>query len=82
MMTTTMEVETGQRWLSFGRYRFNPDSGELLRDGRRLVLQPQPARLLALLVGQAGEVTNALARFARDGSGSFPCVTTTGSSIS
>ena len=57
-MTTTMEVETGQRWLSFGRYRFNPDSGELLRDGRRLVLQPQPARLLALLVGQAGEVVS------------------------
>ena len=56
MISITMAVETDQRWLCFERYRFNPVSGELQRDGRRLVLQPQPARLLALLVGQAGEV--------------------------
>lgn len=58
MISTVMGAETDQRWVSFGRFRFNPVSGELLRDGRRLLLQPQPARLLALLVGRAGEVVS------------------------
>jgi DNA-binding winged helix-turn-helix (wHTH) protein/TolB-like protein len=41
---------------SFGLFEFDADSGELTRDGRPVRLQPQPARVLAILVARAGEV--------------------------
>jgi len=41
---------------SFGVFRFDGASLELTRDGRRVSLEPQPARALALLVSRAGEV--------------------------
>jgi DNA-binding winged helix-turn-helix (wHTH) protein/tetratricopeptide (TPR) repeat protein len=40
----------------FGDFEFDPKSGELSRRGRRLPLQPQPARVLARLVERAGEM--------------------------
>jgi DNA-binding winged helix-turn-helix (wHTH) protein len=40
----------------FGPFRLCRDSGELFRDGTRVSIQTQPARLLALLVTHAGEV--------------------------
>lgn len=41
---------------SFGVFRFDGASLELTREGRRVALEPQPARALALLVSRAGEV--------------------------
>lgn len=40
----------------FGRFEFAPRSGDLVSGGRRIPLQPQPARLLALLLSRAGEL--------------------------
>jgi TolB-like protein/DNA-binding winged helix-turn-helix (wHTH) protein len=40
----------------FGRFRFDAASGELWMDGIRVPLQPQPSRLLALLLAKPGEV--------------------------
>lgn len=40
----------------FGLFDFNPDTGELLREGRTVRLQAQPARLLALLIAARGEI--------------------------
>ncbi|HTF62967.1 MAG TPA: transcriptional regulator, partial [Edaphobacter sp.] len=40
----------------FGPFEFRPDRGKLRKFGRPLKLQPQPARLLALLINNAGEV--------------------------
>ena len=40
----------------FGRFVFDAASGELAHDGRRVRLQRQPARLLALLLAAPGEV--------------------------
>ena len=42
--------------IAFGEFAFDPAAGELWQDGRRVALQPQPARLLALLVARPGEV--------------------------
>jgi DNA-binding winged helix-turn-helix (wHTH) protein/TolB-like protein len=42
--------------LSFGDFTFDPASGELARDGRRVRLQRQPSRLLELLIARRGEV--------------------------
>lgn len=42
--------------LRFGPFEFRPETGELLRDGTRVGLQPQPARLLALLLARPGEL--------------------------
>lgn len=36
--------------LRFGRFDFDPDTGALSKDGRRVKLKPQAARVLALLV--------------------------------
>ena len=42
--------------MTFASFRFDPDSGELRTEGgRQVFLQPQPARLLALLLRRAGE---------------------------
>src|SRR3954470_14282204 len=40
----------------FGLFEFNPDTGELLREGRTVRLQAQPTKLLALLIAARGEV--------------------------
>lgn len=41
---------------SFSTFAFDAASLELTRDGRRVSLEPQPARALAVLVSRAGEV--------------------------
>ena len=43
---------------SFGLFQFNPESGELLRGGRPVPIEPQPAKALALLVTRAGEIVS------------------------
>ncbi|MGE0812226.1 MAG: winged helix-turn-helix domain-containing protein [Vicinamibacterales bacterium] len=40
----------------FSTFSFAPDSLELWRDGRRVAVEPQPARALALLLSRAGEI--------------------------
>ena len=42
----------------FGDFELDAQSGTLLRQGRRVRLQPQPLRVLALLVERAGEVVS------------------------
>lgn len=42
--------------IAFDRFRFDSTTGELWRDGARVPLQPQPARLLELLLARGGEV--------------------------
>jgi DNA-binding winged helix-turn-helix (wHTH) protein len=42
--------------VSFGEYELDCRSGELRRNGTLLKLQPQPAKILAILVGRAGEL--------------------------
>lgn len=45
----------GERWC-FGEFELELDTGELRRNGERVPLQPQPARVLQLLAGRAGTV--------------------------
>ena len=40
----------------FGPFELDSSTGELFRDGESLTLQPQPARILYLLVSRAGEL--------------------------
>ena len=40
----------------FGVFEFDADTSELRRDGVSVRLQPQPARVLALLLARAGEL--------------------------
>jgi len=42
--------------IAFDRFEFDPATGELWREGTRVPLQPQPSRLLALLLARPGEV--------------------------
>jgi DNA-binding winged helix-turn-helix (wHTH) protein/TolB-like protein len=42
--------------IHFGLFQFDPATGELSREGVPIRLQPQPARVLSLLVEQAGDV--------------------------
>ena len=42
--------------IRFGLFDLDPASGDLRREGRPVRLQPQPARVLALLVSRPGEV--------------------------
>ncbi|MEM7479932.1 MAG: winged helix-turn-helix domain-containing protein [Acidobacteriota bacterium] len=42
----------------FGLFEFDIESGELRRDGHRVRLQPQPAKLLAILLESAGTVVS------------------------
>ncbi len=42
----------------FGLFQFNPESGELLREGRPVRLQAQPAKLLGLLIAARGELVS------------------------
>lgn len=47
-----------QSSVRFGRFAFDPASGELTMDGRTVRLQRQPSRLLELLVARPGEVVS------------------------
>ena len=40
----------------FGLFEFDPAAGTLAREGRPIRIQPQPARVLGLLVERAGDV--------------------------
>jgi len=42
----------------FGVFAFNPSTGELRRDGIQVKLQPQPAKVLAILTARPGEVVS------------------------
>jgi len=42
----------------FGNFELDATSGTLLRDGRRIRIQPQPLRVLAFLVDHAGQVVS------------------------
>jgi DNA-binding winged helix-turn-helix (wHTH) protein/TolB-like protein len=42
----------------FGLFQFDPATGELSREGTPIRLQPQPARVLALLVERPGEIVS------------------------
>jgi DNA-binding winged helix-turn-helix (wHTH) protein/TolB-like protein len=46
------------RQFRFGQFVFDGDSGALTREGVRRRLQPQPARVLALLLERAGELVS------------------------
>jgi len=47
---------TGPRVLQFGTFRFHAATAELSRRGVRLRLQPQPARMLHLLLSKPGQL--------------------------
>jgi DNA-binding winged helix-turn-helix (wHTH) protein/Tol biopolymer transport system component len=49
-----MDAQTGRR--RFGRFELDRRTGNLLKDGKRIRLQPQPSRVLAILVDRAGDV--------------------------
>ena len=42
--------------IRFGSFELDPETGELSKSGRRLRLQDQPAKLLVLLAGRAGQL--------------------------
>jgi DNA-binding winged helix-turn-helix (wHTH) protein/TolB-like protein len=42
--------------LRFGGFEFHPESGELIAEGQRTRLEPQPAKVLFLLASRPGEV--------------------------
>jgi DNA-binding winged helix-turn-helix (wHTH) protein len=44
--------------LSFGLFEFDPEAGLLFREGRPVRLQPQPARVLAILLASPGVVVS------------------------
>lgn len=44
--------------MSFGEFQFDLRSGELSRNGALVKLQPQPAKILGLLVAHAGQVVS------------------------
>jgi DNA-binding winged helix-turn-helix (wHTH) protein len=52
-----MEGDSASR-LVFGPFELRTESGELFRDGVRIRLQPQPARLLELLARRSGEIVS------------------------
>ena len=51
-----MAIPTKPNIVSFGAYEFNPDSGELRREGMRVRLEGQPLAILEVLVERPGEV--------------------------
>src|SRR5258705_6506885 len=52
------QLATPRRILCFGSFEVDLASGELRRQGRKIGLQDQPFRLLALLLERAGEVVS------------------------
>jgi TolB-like protein/DNA-binding winged helix-turn-helix (wHTH) protein len=51
-----LATPTTSQEIRFGEYLMDLRTGELRRDGSVLRLQPQPAKVLAILVGRAGQV--------------------------
>ena len=49
-----METSSGSRRLRFGQFELDRDARELLRDGRPVRIQPQPLRVLEILLMRAG----------------------------
>jgi Tol biopolymer transport system component/DNA-binding winged helix-turn-helix (wHTH) protein len=49
-------AETVRPLLGFATFELDPATGELTRNGRRVALQDQPARVLCLLVSRAGQL--------------------------
>lgn len=49
-----MDIATGSESIHFGNFALLISAGELRMDGRRVKLQPQPFKLLCLLVRRAG----------------------------
>ena len=47
---------TRPRLQGFGRFRFDPDTGELWRDGHAVRLAPKPAKVLGVLLDADGEL--------------------------
>lgn len=47
---------SSSRFVRFGSFALDLQNEDLLRDGARLKLQPQPAKVLAVLVSRAGEL--------------------------
>src|SRR5882757_2319840 len=48
----------GNGRLRFGDFEFDSVSGKLLRGGRTVKIQPQPLRVLAVLLERAGEIVS------------------------
>jgi DNA-binding winged helix-turn-helix (wHTH) protein len=53
-----MQTATPDRRLRFAQFELNLDARELLRDGRPVRIQPQPLRVLEILVVQAGTLVS------------------------
>jgi adenylate cyclase len=51
-----MSPSEQKRVFRFGDYSFDPQTGELLKDGRRLKIQGQPVAILAMLLERPGEI--------------------------
>lgn len=49
-----MDIQTAHQRFRFGEFELDPEAGELRRNGRKLKLQPQPFKLLLLLVRRPG----------------------------
>lgn len=57
MRQRSVNASTGQNSaIRFGPFQFEPQSGVLRKAGKQIQLQPQPARVLALLVSRPAEV--------------------------
>jgi DNA-binding winged helix-turn-helix (wHTH) protein len=53
-----METQGTQQRFRFGEFELDTEAGELRRNGARLKLQPQPLKLLALLVRRSGALVS------------------------
>lgn len=51
-----VDSATQARRARFGSFGFDPESGELRRDGEKIHLQEQPARILGILLQRAGHI--------------------------
>jgi DNA-binding winged helix-turn-helix (wHTH) protein len=51
-----VQAPADRRAFRFGDFELRLDSGELLRSGAAVKLQPRPAKVLEILAGQAGDV--------------------------
>ena len=48
----------GKGRLRFGEFEFDSFSGKLFRDGRPLKIEPQPLRVLGVLLEKPGEIVS------------------------
>jgi cholera toxin transcriptional activator len=56
MESVSMEASTPSRRIHFGKFEFNLDSGELIKEGRLVRLQGQPIQILLMLLEKPGRV--------------------------